>query len=78
MHSELPTDFPKDLVSRYDGISYLARGGMGVLFRAHDKTLDKLVAIKALPSRNLLGAEKVVRFQKEAKAAGRLDHLNIV
>lgn len=78
MSTELPSDFPKDLLSRYDEIRYIARGGMGVLFCAHDKTLDKLVAIKALPSGNLLGNEKVVRFQKEAKAAGVLDHPNIV
>ncbi len=78
MSTELPSDFPKDLLSRYDEIRYITRGGMGVLFRAHDKTLDKLVAIKALPSGNLLGNEKVVRFQKEAKAAGILDHTNIV
>lgn len=78
MTTEYPPDFPKDLLSRYDEIGYLARGGMGVLFRAHDKTLDKVVAIKALPSGNLLGNEKVVRFQKEARAAGVLDHKNIV
>lgn len=76
--ADLPPDFPKDLLSRYDEIRYLARGGMGVLFRAHDKTLDKLVAIKALPSGNIIGSEKIVRFQKEAKAAGALDHKNIV
>lgn len=73
-----PTDFPRDLLFRYDSISYLARGGMGILFRAHDKQLDKFVAIKALPSRSLLGSKKVVRFQKEAKLAGRLSHPNIV
>jgi len=78
MNSDLPAGFPKDLLGRYDRISHLARGGMGVLFRAHDLTLDIDVAIKALPSRNLLGDEKIVRFQKEAKAAGRLSHPNIV
>ncbi len=51
---------------------------MGVIFRAHDKKLDKEVSIKALPTRAQVGSKRIVRFQKEARAAGRLSHPNIV
>ncbi len=78
MPESIPQGFPVELLSRYDRISFLARGGMGILFRAHDRTLNKEVSIKALPTRSQVGSRRVVRFQKEARAAGKLSHPNIV
>ncbi len=62
----------------YEVIRPLARGGMGVVFRAHDKKLDRPVALKVLISGDLAGPEELARFRREALAAGRLRHPNIV
>lgn len=50
---------------------------MGLVFVAEDTVLDKSVAIKVLPA-ELQQDQKLVRFQKEARAAGKLNHPNIV
>ena len=56
----------------------IGRGGMGVVYRARDIRLDRLVAIKVLPP-NLGGVEDVrARFLREARTAARLAHPNIV
>jgi serine/threonine-protein kinase len=56
----------------------IGRGGMGVVYRARDIRLDRLVAVKVLPP-NLAGVEDVrERFLREARTAARLAHPNIV
>jgi len=56
----------------------IGRGGMGVVYRARDIRLDRLVAVKVLPP-NLAGAGDVrERFLREARTAARLAHPNIV
>jgi len=56
----------------------IGRGGMGVVYRARDIRLDRLVALKVLPP-NLAGVEDVrERFLREARTAARLAHPNIV
>lgn len=69
--------FPVDLLGRYSSPVLLGQGGMGLVFAAEDTVLDKSVAIKVLPA-ELQQDQKLVRFQKEARAAGKLNHPNIV
>ena len=63
---------------RYQITGLIASGGMGEVFQAHDKTLDRTVALKVL--RAGLGSDHdfVAKFRKEATIAGRLSHPNIV
>jgi len=55
----------------------IGRGGMGAVFRAIDKRLGRVVAVKVLTSEHSSDPEAVLRFQNEARAAARLDHENI-
>ena len=65
------------LADRYRIDAELGRGGMGVVYRAHDILLDRAVAVKVL-SDSGLGTEGRARLLREAQAAARLDHPNIV
>ena len=56
----------------------IARGGMGVVLRAHDTTLNRTVALKMMLAGPFAGAEERERFCREAEAAARLDHVGIV
>lgn len=58
-------------------ISMLGVGGMGVVYKCKNIYLDRFVAVKMLLTRRF-GSDDVVRFQKEAKAAGRFNHPNLV
>ncbi|MFN0316407.1 MAG: serine/threonine-protein kinase [Burkholderiales bacterium] len=75
----IPGDIPKRL-GRYEVIAELGRGAMGVVYQARDPVLDRLVAIKTI-SLELPKSERAeyeARFYQEARAAGRLNHPNIV
>jgi serine/threonine protein kinase len=52
-------------------------GGMGVVYLAHDTRLDRQVAIKALPEHLSSDADRLARFQREAKVLASLNHPNI-
>jgi serine/threonine protein kinase len=56
----------------------IGRGGMGVVYRARQKSLNRLVALKVLPLAATLVARQLQRFQNEARAAAGLHHSNIV
>jgi serine/threonine protein kinase/dipeptidyl aminopeptidase/acylaminoacyl peptidase len=58
--------------------SKLGAGGMGVVYKAHDSTLDRPVALKVLTASSVANAERERRFVQEAKAASSLNHPNIV
>ena len=57
--------------------SRLGAGGMGVVYKAHDSTLDRPVALKVLTASSVANAERERRFVQEAKAASSLNHPNI-
>jgi serine/threonine-protein kinase len=63
---------------KYELLSELGRGGMGVVYKARQKDLDRTVALKMILSSHLASAEQVARFYAEARSAARMRDPNIV
>jgi serine/threonine-protein kinase len=62
----------------YEVLEEIGRGGMGVVYRARQKSLPRLVALKMIRARTGAGPEGRARFLEEARALARLEHPNIV
>jgi serine/threonine protein kinase len=63
--------------SRYEILGLLGKGGMGMVYRAHDRFLDEVVAIKVLRSEFVDTPEVAQRFRSEIKLARKVSHPNV-
>jgi serine/threonine protein kinase len=68
---------PNQTLLHYRIVDKLGEGGMGVVWRAVDTTLDRTVAIKSLPDNFATDPERLARFEREAKSLAALNHPHI-
>jgi urea transport system substrate-binding protein len=76
--AEAPQDWVGRVLGKYQIVSVLGKGGMGVVLKAHDPTIDRVVAIKVLADHLATDATALGRFLAEAKAAGKLNHAHVM
>ena len=69
---------PGQRVASYEIASFISRGGMGEVYLAHDRRLNRKVALKVLPASLTKEADRLRRFEQEARAASALNHPNII
>ena len=62
----------------YDILEKIGSGGMGIVYKARQRSMDRIVALKVLNERYSTNAEFKDRFIREARAAGRLNHPNVI
>lgn len=72
-----PTNIPTR-IGDYQILGEIARGGMGVVYKAQHQQLKRLAAVKLIRSGEFAGEQEIRRFQTEAAAAAKLDHPGIV
>ena len=67
-----------EVIGDYEVLAKLGAGGMGAVYRARQRSLARVVALKILPAHLIADAESVTRFQREARVAASLSHPNLV
>lgn len=65
-------------LGEYTIVRELGRGGMGIVYEARQRTLNRRVALKLLPMASMLDERQIARFKNESHAAAQLQHPNIV
>ena len=75
-----PPDNPKHIgrLGQYQILDFIGRGGMGVVFKGHDTSLERTVAIKVLSPTMLADESSVERFIREAQTSAAINHVNVV
>ncbi len=68
---------PGTRLGPYEIAAQIGVGGMGEVYRATDTTLNRQVAVKVLPESLASDAERIARFEREAKTLASLNHTNI-
>ena len=71
-------DQATDFHSEYEVLGEIGRGGMGVIYKAHQPRLNRIVALKVIHAASAAGEAARRRFQSEVEVAARLNHPNIV
>src|SRR5689334_4852640 len=67
-----------EIAGRYRILSLIGEGGMGAVYRAEHMQLRKVFALKVLQAHNVVRPDIAARFEREAVAAGRIEHPNVV
>ncbi|MCH7884078.1 MAG: protein kinase [Planctomycetes bacterium] len=78
MAKELANQSKKRRLGDFEIIRELGRGGMGIVYEARQRSLNRKVALKVLSSGLGMTAKAVIRFRREAETAAKLHHTNIV
>ena len=73
-----PEDNPPKTFGEFDIIRQIGRGGMGIVYEAHQRSLNRRVALKVLSVGFGYSRKAIERFQREAESAAKLHHTNIV
>lgn len=71
-------DVIPDEFDDYQVLDEIARGGMGIVYRVHQKSLDRIVALKTVLAGRFASDDEIRLFRTEARAAGKLNHPGIV
>jgi serine/threonine protein kinase len=66
------------VLGEYVVLDKIGEGGMGQVLKARHRTMERIVALKILPSKSVDSPEAIKRFRREVQAAARLTHPNIV
>jgi len=75
--SSTPGEHGTDFLSEYELLGEIGRGGMGVIYKAHQARLNRIVALKVIHAASASGEAARRRFQSEVEVAARLNHPNI-
>jgi formylglycine-generating enzyme required for sulfatase activity/tRNA A-37 threonylcarbamoyl transferase component Bud32/mono/diheme cytochrome c family protein len=71
-------DPPPPRIPGYEVLGFLGKGGMGIVYKARQLSLNRVVALKMILSHRLADLDARTRFHSEARAVAQLDHANIV